>query len=812
MTFYNDILIRFGHQVSTTLKGISKSYTQLATQRNRRIFLLRCKHLGVYPTFLGLNVNHMNFAGTCLENRFNDIILKTKLSLLNLSITQATKNINTINKNQQDQINIIKRSLPNDIVNQFLYLENKKYEKLYNKIKRKHINKLTKLTTKNNKTNNSHKLNLDWIDNISDTIIPSDVAEILSYGPNFSLEITNEYELPVIEYISSIETVINNKSDDEKNIIRSEITNVITNHKTKIKHKNIKTNNFQKNIKQKLGYAKKFIKDNPQIIVLKPDKSNKTVVMNKIDYNNKIENLLNDTNTYKKLKSDPTNIFEKKNNAFVKKILNNKEISTIDAKKLTIHNSIPPKIYGLPKIHKNDIPLRPIVSCIQSPFYNLSKYLSNCLSNITRKNEYYIKDSFSFKDFIDTLVIPDNYKLLSLDVVSLYTNIPNILVQKILSEKWNLIKDHTTMSKTNFIEAVTLTLSNNYFQYETSFYQQIDGCAMGSPISSTIAQLVMEYLEESVIEGSNLEFLFFKRYVDDCLMAVPENQTIKVLDLFNSFNEKLQFTIEIEDNNNINFLDMTLTRNHKTHKIVTQWYTKPTWSGRYLNYMSCHPKKQKLSVIVGLVDRALYLTSPALRPQSLNKVKDTLTKNNFKIKDIDRIIKQRTFKMYNKLQIKHKNLTEAEDRFVALPYTSGLSEKIAYILRKHGVRTCHKSQNKLNSMFTPLKSKTPTVKQSNVVYSIPCSCSKTYIGMTSQLLKNRINGHKYQSGASTALHKHERETSHTFCYNNTKILNKDKNIHKLAIKEMIEIKRDKNSINDRSDVGKLGQIYNSIIL
>jgi predicted GIY-YIG superfamily endonuclease len=528
--------------------------------------------------------------------------------------------------------------------------------------------------------------------------------------------------------------------------------------------------------------------------------------MNKTDYKHKMENLLNDPKTYKKLKSDPTNIFEKKNNAFIKKLLNNKEINTVDAKQLTIHNSTPPKIYGLPKIHKINVPLRPIVSCIQSPFYKLSKYLSNCLSNITGKNEYYIKDSFSFKHFVDTLVIPPNYKLLSLDVVSLYTNIPNALVQNILTKKWDLIKEHTTMSKTNFIEAVSLTLSNNYFQYETSFYQQIDGCAMGSPISSTIAQLVMEHLEESVIEGLNFDILFFKRYVDDCLMAVPENETNNILDKFNSFHRKLQFTIEIENNNTINFLDMTLTRNHKTNRIITQWYTKPTWSGRYLNYMSCHPKKQKLSVIVGLVDRAISLTSPELRPQSLDKVKDTLIKNNFKSKDINRIIKQRTFKLYNSSQIKQKNQTQNENRYVALPYTSGLSEKIAYILRKYGVRTCHRSQNKLNSIFSTLKSKTPTLKQSNVVYSIPCTCSKTYIGMTSQLLKNRLNGHKYQSGASTALQKHERETSHTFCYDNTKILNKDKNLQKLAIKEMIEVKRDKNSINDRSDVGKLGQI------
>ena len=105
------------------------------------------------------------------------------------------------------------------------------------------------------------------------------------------------------------------------------------------------------------------------------------------------------------------------------------------------------------------------------------------------------------------------------------------------------------------------------------------------------------------------------------------------------------------------------------------------------------------------------------------------------------------------------------------------------------------------------------MKQSNSVYSIPCgNCPSTYIGMTTQLLKNRINGHKYSKNAVTALSKHEKNTKHQFDYNNTKIINKDLNYHRLAIKEMIGIKQDQNSINDRADVGRLGHIYNNLII
>lgn len=149
--------------------------------------------------------------------------------------------------------------------------------------------------------------------------------------------------------------------------------------------------------------------------------------------------LLNDTQTYKKIRSDPTNIYQTKNNTFIKKILSKKQISDPDAKNLMIHNAVAPKIYGLPKLHKPGVPLRPIVSSIQSPFYKLSKYLCNILSNITCKNQHYIKDSFSFKEFISTIKIPKEYKLVSLDVTSLYTNIPNELLSEIIKKKVEIV-------------------------------------------------------------------------------------------------------------------------------------------------------------------------------------------------------------------------------------------------------------------------------------------------------------------------------------------------------------------------------------
>ena len=59
-----------------------------------------------------------------------------------------------------------------------------------------------------------------------------------------------------------------------------------------------------------------------------------------------------------------------------------------------------PRAYGLPKMHKENHPLRIIVSCIDSPSYFLSKYICNIIYDSIGKLGSYIKDSIDLKNFI----------------------------------------------------------------------------------------------------------------------------------------------------------------------------------------------------------------------------------------------------------------------------------------------------------------------------------------------------------------------------------------------------------------------------
>ena len=105
-----------------------------------------------------------------------------------------------------------------------------------------------------------------------------------------------------------------------------------------------------------------------------------------------------------------------------------------------------PKFYGLPTLHKPNCPLRPITSYIGSPTYNLSKCISKSLQKTVGLNEFYIKDSWNLKHEISNLNIPKNFTIISLDIVSMYTNITWDLVVISIKSRWKNVKQYTFLN------------------------------------------------------------------------------------------------------------------------------------------------------------------------------------------------------------------------------------------------------------------------------------------------------------------------------------------------------------------------------
>ena len=124
------------------------------------------------------------------------------------------------------------------------------------------------------------------------------------------------------------------------------------------------------------------------------------------------------------------------------------------------------------------------------------------------------------------------------------------------------------------ITLLKFCLDATYLAFRGSFYRQIHGTAMGSPVSVTVANLVMEDVEQRALATFPNPPKFWKRYVDDTCCALATSDIDQFHQHINSIEPHIQFTVEIETNGQLPFLDLLLSR-EEDGSISTSVYRKP---------------------------------------------------------------------------------------------------------------------------------------------------------------------------------------------------------------------------------------------
>jgi len=410
--------------------------------------------------------------------------------------------------------------------------------------------------------------NSKWFINLTNVLIPEKVSNLLQMGGNFSLPIDHSSKKKVIhEFIKDTEN--HNKHISET--VKSKIRNTIIPFFHRLVHNKNSKHKIENTLKDLKNATIKFCNSNPNIVFTRADKGNVTVAINKDEYINKIEIMLQDQDTYIPIKKNPIKSIEKSLNNTLKKWFQNNYITKQTYFKLFSSDSDLPKAYGLPKIHKKDHPFRIIVSSINTAFYPLASYLQAVLTSSLTYDNKQVKNSFELYKTLSGTKISDTHMLISLDVVSLFTNIPQDLAINSIIKRWAFIKLKTNIPKNEFIEAIKLILSSTYFVFNKKIYRQTYGTPMGSPLSPIIAHMVLQDLEEEALEKINCNIPFYFRYVDDIVLAAPIDQIKKIVDTFNAFHDRLQFTVELEDKKKFKFygLEIRGSEQRDGHRLVS---------------------------------------------------------------------------------------------------------------------------------------------------------------------------------------------------------------------------------------------------
>ena len=177
------------------------------------------------------------------------------------------------------------------------------------------------------------------------------------------------------------------------------------------------------NMSFKQRSAVRTLRNDSNIVIVPADKGKATVVMDKTDYDTKMRAILQD-DQYRPLPRDPTVKVENKIADTLKRLRNQGHLDHKLCDFLIPRYSTPPQMYGLPKIHKEDTPMRPIVSTINSPSYKLAKELARILTPLAGNTAYTVRNSTAFVERIRGLQTTPQDTLVSFDVKNLFTQVP----------------------------------------------------------------------------------------------------------------------------------------------------------------------------------------------------------------------------------------------------------------------------------------------------------------------------------------------------------------------------------------------------
>jgi hypothetical protein len=212
--------------------------------------------------------------------------------------------------------------------------------------------------------------------------------------------------------------------------------------------------------------------------------------------------------------------------------------------------------------------------------------------------------------------------------------------------------------------------------------------AMGSSLSPVVSNIFVEHFEEIALDTAYYKPAKWLRYVDDTFVVWPygPEKLQKFLDHLNSIKPTIKFTMEVETNNTLPFLDVLVMK--RGPKLTIKVYWKPTHTGRYLHFKSNHPHHVKRGVVHNLVNQAKIICQNQKDFSiEIKTIRHDLMLSEYPEEFVDSIIKTST-----------RNRPSPDTVYqgtVVIPYVKGIPEKFRRIGNRFNLRTIFKTKHTL---------------------------------------------------------------------------------------------------------------------
>ncbi|BHF77588.1 hypothetical protein SprV_0602069600 [Sparganum proliferum] len=231
-------------------------------------------------------------------------------------------------------------------------------------------------------------------------------------------------------------------------------------------------------------------------------------------------------------------------------------------------------------------------------------------------------------------------------------------------------------------------------------YEQVKDTPLGSPISGSIAEAVLQRLESLVFRNHKPNF--WARYVDDAFVVIDRDQLLTFKKHLNAVFPDIQFTMEEEENNQLAFL-VALVCSKGCSGLKTKSFRQATNTMQVLNFNSNHQINHKRSCVRTLYRRVeTYCSEPEDKITELQCLRRVFKANGYPRNFVSRCIRKKD---------ERPNRTDPEF-WRALPYVKNVSEAVGHLLAPFGVGVAHRPEATIRRLV--MKPKDPLPRQESV--------------------------------------------------------------------------------------------------